>query len=101
MEAMEGSCPQNIRWIINMNRYTSTEKWLAAWACLLVIAGLIMVAKPSEMVVITGGGIKYHLPPAHPEFVSKRGTQIYGVISILTGVGVFWLALYRGRPPER
>ena len=83
-----------------MRRFTKIEIGAAVVGLAFVIIGICMLVWPAEMTMISdGAGGRYRaiLGPDKAEHVSKTGSQIYGGLSVLMGVGISWLALYRGR----
>jgi hypothetical protein len=65
---------------------------------IFIVFGVDMIVRPTEMNMIPAGlgkvrGISGSDSVVH---VSKTGSQVYGGLAILVGVGVTWMALYRG-----
>ena len=82
-----------------MKRYTNMEIGAAVAGLLFVIFGCVMIFDPTEMTMIPAGpgrvrGVTGSDRPVH---ISKTGSQVYGGLSVVMGVGMSWLALYRGR----
>ena len=83
-----------------MRRYTNIEIGAAVAGLAFVIFGAYMIIHPTEMDYTPDG-------PSHPVrvilgsdksvYVSKTGSQVYGGLSILIGIGIGCSALYRGR----
>lgn len=81
-----------------MKRLSGNEKGAVVLGLVFVVAGVCMIARPTERVVSHPGPYKHVglLGPNQPEYVSKRGSQIYGVIAVLMGAGIVWLGFYPG-----
>jgi hypothetical protein len=64
-----------------------------------IIVGVDMIVRPTEMTMIpdSTGRWRSIRGPDEPVHVSETGSQVYGGLSILMGVGISSLALYRGR----
>jgi hypothetical protein len=64
-----------------------------------IIVGVDMIVWPTEMMMTPDGPGRYKsiLGSDKVVHVSKTGSQVYGGLSVLMGVGVGFLALYRGR----
>jgi hypothetical protein len=82
-----------------MKRLTGIEMSAIALGLLFVIVGASMIVYPGEGIVFHPAPPRYGvlLGPNQPEHVSKRRSQIYGGIAVVIGIGITWLAFYRGR----
>jgi hypothetical protein len=66
---------------------------------IFIVVGVDMIVRPTEMDMIPDGpgklrGISGSDKPVH---ITVAGSQVYGGLCILVGVGVSWLILYHGR----
>jgi len=82
-----------------MRRLTTIEKSTLALGFVFIAVGMYMLIQPQEGMVPHPGPYKYQssLGPNPPEYVSKRGQQIYGGIAVVLGGGITGLASYRGK----
>jgi hypothetical protein len=82
-----------------MRRFTRTEIGAAVAGLVLIIVGVDMIVRPTEMTMIpdSTGRWRSIRGPDTPVHVSKTGSQVYGGLSVLMGAGISSLALYRGR----
>jgi uncharacterized protein YjeT (DUF2065 family) len=84
-----------------MRHFTNLEIGAAVAGLVFVIVGVYMIVWPTEMTMIPAGPgpgrYDFILGPVKSVYVSKTGSRVYGGFSVLTGVGVSWLGLYRGR----
>src|SRR5213592_2342530 len=78
-----------------MKRIKTAEFGGLALAAGLFVVGFVWVAWPRELVFVHGPAVFVSLATSALEVTSKTGTQIYGGIAMLLGVGVAALALYR------
>lgn len=67
-------------------------------AAVSVVGGAYLLVYPSEMTVFppTNSEVTLNVR-SRPMHVSKRESQISGGVGIFMGLGIGWLAFYRGR----
>jgi hypothetical protein len=84
-----------------MNRMTSIEYCGLALGVFLVLAGSTMVIWPQPAMIphFTNDALGM-FPHSEPEFVTTSGARVYGLLSIVCGAGVVWLAAYRRKNDE-
>jgi hypothetical protein len=74
-----------------MRRLSSIEFGILLLALLFIIVGIEMLWHPKEAVVI-------HQVYRHfgykPEYISKTGARVYGVLSLLCGLGLMRLTFF-------
>jgi hypothetical protein len=83
-----------------MRRYTNMEIGAAVAGLLFVIFGVYMIIHPTEMDYTPDGPshpVRVILGPDKSVHVTKTGTRVCGGLSVVMGVGISCLALYRGR----
>jgi hypothetical protein len=85
-----------------MRRLTPLERGATLIALVFLIVGVFMIVHPAEMTVFPPGpgpGVYKAMldPNPSPEHVSKKKCQKYGGFLIAVGLGIGWLAFYRGR----
>jgi hypothetical protein len=82
-----------------MRQLTTIEKSILVLGGVFIAVGGYMIVHPQEGWVFHPGPYKYQglLGPNKPEYVSKRGSRIYGGIAVVLGGGLSWLAFYRGK----
>ena len=74
-----------------MRRFTGTELALLALAILLVGIGFYAVIYPTEMYLFFN---KTKNIPAGVEHISKAGSQLHGILTMVVGAGLGWLIVY-------
>jgi hypothetical protein len=80
-----------------MKRITTAEFGGLALAAGLFVVGCVWVAWPLDLVFVHAPAVFVSLATSALEVTSKTGTQIYGGIAMLLGIGLAALALYRPR----
>jgi hypothetical protein len=80
-----------------MKHLSPTEKGAVILGLGFVIVGVCLVVHPTEGIVVNPSPLSNRDRPSWPVHISRRGTQIYGGIAIVIGVGLSWLAFYRGK----
>jgi uncharacterized protein YjeT (DUF2065 family) len=76
------------------------EKPALLLACVLIIFGIYTAIHPTEMRMFHPGTGSYKegvRRDSSPEQVSKEKARIYGVLSMVCGIGIGWLVVYRSR----
>jgi uncharacterized protein YjeT (DUF2065 family) len=78
-----------------MRRLTGVEFGILVLSALFIIFGAAMLIQPTEGFVFHQA---YRWAKSSVEHVSKDGARVYGVLSILLGVGMVWMVFYgRGK----
>jgi uncharacterized protein YjeT (DUF2065 family) len=82
-----------------MKRLTPMEKCACALALVFIVGGTYLLIWPVEGRFVPPGPERYQsiLGPNKPEDISKRRSQISGGLAIAAGIGISWLAFYRGK----
>ena len=84
-----------------MKRYTKMEINAAVAGLVFIIFGVVMIVRPTEFAMTPDStGAKIRAPSLGSDKlvnVSKTGSEVYGVLSVVMGAGICWLALYRKR----
>ena len=81
-----------------MKRFTATEKGAVLLAYVCVIFGIYLVPHPAEMYVAHPDSGRYKTPLVqHPlgERVSREKARVYGIMSVVVGIGIGWLVFHR------
>jgi hypothetical protein len=78
-----------------MKRRTSTELGGLVLAVMFFVSGFVWLAWPRERVVDHPTNNRLGRTGGFTEVVSKKGSQIYGVIAMFMGAGIGALVLYR------
>jgi hypothetical protein len=78
-----------------MKRYTGVEIGGLIIAAAMFVIGLVWVAWPVEQVFVYGPEALVSVAANAINVTSKLGSQIYGAMAMLVGVGMAALALYR------
>ena len=73
-----------------MGRFTGIELGMLAFAAFFLVGGVIMALHPTESVVFHPGRGRGSL-----QHLSKGGTQIFGVMEIIFGIGFVWMVFYK------
>jgi hypothetical protein len=85
----------------SMKRYTKADIGAAIAGLGFIIFGVWMIAYPTDFTMIPdSAGARVRAPSLGGDksvHVSKAGSQAYGVLTIVVGAGISFLALYRGR----
>ena len=71
-----------------MRRFTGIELGILILAGLFIVVGADMVIFPTEMNVFHQVYRRMHFAITH---ISKDGSQIYGILAILFGLGLVWM----------
>ena len=79
-----------------MRRLNGPEKGIFALAILFLIVGTDMIVYPTDMVVFHQS-FRRPSPHPHPEHITKNDSPVYGVASVLLGVGLVSLIFYGNR----
>ena len=79
-----------------MNRLSGAEKGILILALIFIIAGADMIASPTEMNIFHQT-YRFRSARSYTEHVSAKESQIYGVVSVLFGVGIVSLVVYGRR----
>ncbi|HTB85830.1 MAG TPA: hypothetical protein VK742_19455 [Candidatus Sulfotelmatobacter sp.] len=79
-----------------MKRYSTIELCAALIGLVFIIVGLASIIHPTEMIFLPHRG-RGMMGPVKPVPISKEDAVIYGLMSVLLGIGVCFIALYRGR----
>jgi hypothetical protein len=77
-----------------MRRFTGTEFGILVVAAISIFVGADLVVHPTEMNVLHQAYRRFRLSIEH---VSKEGSQIYGVLAIVLGLGLIWMVFYGRR----
>jgi uncharacterized protein YjeT (DUF2065 family) len=77
-----------------MRRLNGTELAALAVAMFLVVAGLVMISRPSEEIIFHGSA--RYFPPS-VEYISKDRSRTFGALGVLAGAGIVWMVLFRRR----
>jgi uncharacterized membrane protein YphA (DoxX/SURF4 family) len=77
-----------------MRRLNGTELAALAVAIFLVVAGLVMISRPSQEVIFHGPGRDF---APSMEFISKDRSRTFGALGVLFGAGIVWTVLFRRR----
>jgi hypothetical protein len=73
------------------------EKWGVALALAFIISGMFVIIHPTEMIVLhPNGGKSGSLHDGGPMLLSKRGSQKFGGFVVALGLGIGFMAFYRG-----
>ncbi len=78
-----------------MKNITSREFGGLVFAVILFLSGFVWLVWPQEGVVVRATNDFSGVPGGVAEVVSKKGSRIYGIISMVVGAGVGALAVYR------
>ena len=81
-----------------MKRLSTIEKSTVVLGLMFIVVGACMIVHPFEGFFFHPNPDRYEtmLGPNPPEHVTKRGSQLYGGISVVFGVGITCFAFYRG-----
>ena len=84
-----------------MKRYTKMEILAAIAGLGFMVFGVWMIIYPTEFTMTPdSSGARIRSPSLGADksvHISKTGSQVYGGLSVLLGVGISSLALFRGR----
>jgi len=75
-----------------MHRPTGFELGLVLLGAFLLITGTAMIIHPTEMYVSRPGTLR---TPPQTEHVSKTGARVAGGFSVLSGIALLWVVLFR------
>ena len=74
-----------------MRRPTGAEFGILILSALFIIFGAAVLIHPTESLVFHQA---YRWVKSSIERISKSGAQVYGVLSILLGIGMVWMVFY-------
>jgi hypothetical protein len=77
---------------VAMRRLNGTELAALALAILLLVLGLVMIARPSDELIFHGATRSF---PPSIEFISKDRSRSYGTLAVLFGAGIVAMVFYR------